>query len=213
MQRVAIFGGTFDPVHWGHLLIAEMALNQAGLDQVLWVPTHHPPYKAQQSLSSFTHRLEMIRRAIAEYPTFALSDLEANRTEASYAIDTFTELSQVHPNTDWYWLIGLDAFQSLPKWRGSTQLVAQCGWLVAPRNCEGQVNSQLEQQVAALIALQTVQLRWQLLHMPQIAVSSSLVRQYCKAGRSVKYLVPDAVRTYILEQRLYSREADRSVKN
>jgi len=96
MQQLAIFGGTFDPVHWGHLLVAETALHQIPLDQVIWVPSLNPPHK-QAAL--FEHRLEMVRLATTDNPAFAVSLVEANRCGTSYAINTLIDLSAFYPNT------------------------------------------------------------------------------------------------------------------
>ena len=96
MQKVAILGGTFDPIHWGHLVMAETALQQAALDQVIWVPTHIAPHKSQQPGSTFEHRLQMVQRAIADHPAFSVTQVEANRVGPSYAITTLQDLQKLH---------------------------------------------------------------------------------------------------------------------
>ena len=132
MPNVAIFGGTFDPVHWVHLLIAETALDQFHLDRIIWVPTFRPPHKAPP-LVSFEHRLAMVSSAIADHPAFCVSAVDSQQQGTSYAIATFNALQTTEPSACWYWIIGNDAFRSLPKWRASQTLAAQCIWLVAPR--------------------------------------------------------------------------------
>ena len=256
MPKIAIFGGTFDPIHWGHLLIAETAFDQFQLDRVLWVPTFRPPYKAHPLLA-FEQRLEMVQRAIADHPAFTVSAIDGQQTGASYAIETFTALQALEPHAQWYWIVGNDAFQSLPKWYASRALIAQCIWLVAPRALEGEevrgerdegmrgedgkgkgtrnqesgvnvisatgkaeVNafrSKLTQNSKPLTSLSphpptlsphslnpsSPHLHWHELHMPSVAISSSLIRQRCHEGRSIRYLVPEAVHSYITEQNLY----------
>ena len=207
LPKIAIFGGTFDPIHWGHLLIAETAVDQFQLDRVLWVPTFRPSYKAHPLLA-FEQRLEMVRRAIAHHPAFTVSAIEVAALDgqpagASYAIDTFNALQSLEPNALWYWIVGHDAFQSLPKWRGSQSLITQCIWLVAPR-AEDEGGKGWEEPSAISHRLMDLPaLRWHLLDMPSIGISSSLIRQRCQDGRSIRDWVPETVHSYIAEQNLY----------
>jgi nicotinate-nucleotide adenylyltransferase len=206
MQRLAIFGGTFNPIHWGHLITAEAALDQAQLNRVIWVPSNHPPHRTASELLSFQHRAEMVKRAIADHNAFFLSTLEQDKPGNSYAIDTFTNLQTLYPNSQWFWLVGLDAFQSLPRWYRGQEMADQCCWLVAPRivtETDVEIASLACQHIADRLAQQSVKLHWQLLQMPLIGISSSLIRQYRSDRRSIRYLVPDPVQTYILEQNLY----------
>lgn len=196
MQKLAIFGGTFNPVHWGHLLMAEIAIDQFALDQVIWVPTYHPAYKPASDLLSFQHRTEMVRRAVVSHPQFSLSTIEQNQSSPSYAIDTLTNLQKIHPNSEWFWIIGFDAFRSLPHWHRRQELVSQCRWLVAPRRKSGDCRGGTAREIA-------LKLDWQLLDMPQIEISSSLIRERCCDRRSIRYFVPESVRHYILQQNLY----------
>jgi nicotinate-nucleotide adenylyltransferase len=216
MQSIAIFGGTFNPVHLGHLLLAETALRQCQLEQVLWVPTHCPPYKSKQKLASFTHRLAMLELAIADHAGFTVLPLEAQRSEPMFAIQTFQALQLLYPKTEWFWIIGLDALQTLPRWPGSSELAAQCSWLVALRQSQAlgqellvteppasRIN-QLVQQIADQVTLPPLQkFRWQVLKMPLLQISSSLVRQACRDRQSIRALVPESVRLYIQSHQLY----------
>ncbi|XHX76522.1 MAG: nicotinate (nicotinamide) nucleotide adenylyltransferase [Stenomitos frigidus ULC029] len=215
MPNVAIFGGTFDPIHWGHLLIAETALDQFHLDRVIWVPTFCPPHKVPP-LVSFKHRLAMLSSAIADQPAFNVSTIDSQQQGTSYAVETFNALQTLEPNACWYWIVGNDAFHSLPKWKDSQALAAQCTWLVAPRVQEqrGKRAARESREIgnnhpkastlppyshltppSALI--------WHHLEMPSIEISSSLIRQRCQDGRSIRYLVPESVRCYITEKLLY----------
>ncbi len=194
--KIGIFGGTFNPIHWGHLLVAETALDQFQLSGVIWVPTFRPFHKSVELLE-FEHRLEMVKQAIAHHPSFWVSDIE-QRQNKSYALNTLLNLEALHPQSDWHWIIGLDAFQSLPQWHKSTTLAAQCTWLVAPRNAQN--NSTICRQVADHFIGQTIPFHWQLLDMPQVEISSSLIRDYWQKGRSLRYLVPESVRHYINTQ-------------
>lgn len=202
-KKIGIMGGTFNPVHLGHLLMAECALDQFELEQVIWIPTYRPPHKAQ-SLLAFGHRWEMVKRAIADHPQFIASDIEQQRATVSYASETLVELNAKFPETCWYWIIGLDAFHTLPEWRNSCELVTQCIWLVAPRDQASTEKVCL--QVETEFVRQSIQLRWHLIQMPQIDISSSLIRHYCHHGRSLRYLVSESVRVYIQTNNLYQRD-------
>ncbi|HEY9728834.1 MAG TPA: nicotinate (nicotinamide) nucleotide adenylyltransferase [Chroococcales cyanobacterium] len=220
MEQLAILGGTFDPVHIGHLVVAQTALSQLGLDRVIWVPTRHPPHK--QSLA-YEHRRSMVEKAIAGNSAFAISPLDMDRAEPDYAIATLAYLQKVYPNQQWYWIIGLDSFQTLPLWYCRERLIPSCQWIVAPRFvpvadtttfCDRSDSSYKQQpttsdswlcqQVVRQLAAQNILIRWQLLQMPTLGISSSLIRQYCRQNRSIRYLVPDNVRAYITAQNLYT---------
>lgn len=219
MGRKAILGGTFDPIHWGHLLIAEAALSQIALEQVIWVPAHRPPHK---QVLSYEHRRAIVECAIADNPAFILDAPEISNAEPDYAINTLAYFQQAYPNQKWYWIIGLDAFQTLPRWYARDQLIPACEWLVAPRpvSIASQTTvvaeqektqtpndfhmSWLCQQVARQLASQNIVIHWQLLQMPPVGISSSLIRQYCRQNRSIRYLVPETVQTYIAIHKLYS---------
>ncbi len=247
MRKVAILGGTFDPVHWGHLLIAETALNQVALEQVIWVPTRCPPHKLA---AKFENRWEMVQRAIADHPAFTISPLAANRG-TSYAVQTLIDLKALYPNTHWYWLVGLDAFQTLPRWYRRQELASACDWLVVPRlvsaapvetmalsgageqgklfleqgeqgsrgsalcppGADGSLRrrnvtcTEVEsicKEVVQQLSAQCINIHYQLLQLPLLGVSSSLIRQYCRDGSSIRYLVPEAVRQYITKHNLYA---------
>jgi nicotinate-nucleotide adenylyltransferase len=210
MQKMAIFGGTFDPIHWGHLLIAEAALNQVDLDQVIWVPTRFPLHKSK--LTQFDQRWAMLSLAIADHSAFRLSPLQSDRLQPDFAIQTLTDLQNIYPQSKWYWIIGLDAFQSLPQWYQHNCLASACDWLVAPRwkFSEKEVIPEslsvnfLCEQVAQKFAHQNTVLHWQILQMPPNGLSSSLIRDYCRDRRSIRYLVPDPVRIYIATHQLYA---------
>lgn len=206
MQRLAIFGGTFNPIHWGHLIMAETALSQFALTQVIWVPAYSPGYKATMKIAAFSHRTQMLQLATASHPKFCISTIEQEQPTPSHAIDTFLGLRSLDPTAQWYWIIGLDAFQSLPRWYRQQEWVSQCKWLVAPRwSSTGEKENSLYQclEVVRQIESPAVALEWHLLDMPFVGIASSLIRQYCHTGRSLRYLVPDPVRAYIHQHHLY----------
>jgi nicotinate-nucleotide adenylyltransferase len=179
------------------------------LEQVVWVPSWSPPHK--QKTEIFKHRLEMVQRAITDHPAFTISIEAANR-QPSYPNETLIDIQVVYPNTHGYWIVGLDAFQTLPRWYRRQELAAECDWLVAPRIVSatpaGNIDQiQLCEQVAQKLAAESINIRWQMLQMPWVGLSSSLIRQYCRAGSSIRYLVPEAVRQYIATHHLYSQRS------
>lgn len=212
MQKLAIFGGTFNPIHWGHLVIAETALSQFALDRVLWVPTYHPPHKAAEIPLSYEHRVEMVRLAITDHPNFTVSPIEQKQTGKSFAITTLQALQSLYdaPDIQWYWIVGLDAFQTFPRWYAHQELARSCHWLVAPRQKQWGTNqfgtTELEMisaEVTHTLAAQSIHIHWQMLQMPMLGISSSLIRTHCQQQRSIRYLVPEPVRAYIKSHNLY----------
>lgn len=213
MKKVGIFGGTFNPIHRGHLLAAETALEQATLDRILWVPTPRSPYKSTVQTASFADRCEMVRLAIESYPHFGLA-VDAVLA-ATYAIETLQALQHCYGSWDWYWILGLDAFRSLPRWVSRRELIPQCTWLVAPRllgssslidTAAAEQFARLQaccQQVAEQLQTEAIEVKWQLLQMPMVQISSSLVRQRCQEQRSIQCFVPEAVQKYLEIHRLY----------
>lgn len=216
MQKLAIFGGTFNPIHWGHLLIAEAAFDQLQLDRVFWIPAYHPPHKeGTEALISYEHRLEMVQQAVIDHPNFEVSTIERERVGVSYAVDTLRALQKRYSNSEntaqWYWIVGLDAFRAFPRWYAHQELAANCIWLVAPRSTQSSIDPPdsigaevaIGAEVVEGLASRSIKIQWQVLQMPSIEISSSLIRAYCHQQRSIRYLVPEPVRRYILTHGLY----------
>ncbi|MEG4104600.1 nicotinate (nicotinamide) nucleotide adenylyltransferase [Microcoleus sp. S13_C5] len=237
MGKIAILGGTFDPVHWGHVLVAETAASQFALDRVIWVPDRSPPHKERPDLASFEQRREMLALAIGDRPDFLISPRSANPSDSSFAIDTLLYLQKLYPGDHrWYWIIGSDALITLPKWHRCCEIAGLCDWLVAPRPTQGdretaesgevgelsewgdcpggkplasagdrmqvQANA-VGRRVAEQMALLDVEIRWQVLSMPAIEISSSHIRRCCAERIDLRYLVPEVVGTYIAAHQLY----------
>lgn len=208
MQHLAVFGGTFDPIHWGHLLIAETALQQVSVEKVIWVPSLNPPHK---QAVAFRHRQAMLQLATQDNPGFTVSLVEKNRSGVSYAINTLIDLSACFPNTHWYWIVGLDTFQTLPRWYRGHELAQMCDWLIAPRLLSGENISQSEmicKQVKRQLGEQSPTINWHFLDIPLVGVSSSLIRKLYRTGKSIRYLVPEDVRSYIAAHNLYSEDSE-----
>lgn len=223
MQKLGILGGTFDPPHWGHLVMAEAACSQMQLDLVLWVPSARPPHKLADNLSGFSRRLEWVRQAIVDRPEFLLWEVEAGRYRTSYAIETLRDLQETYPDSHWFWIVGLDTFQSLPRWYNIRDIAPVCEWLVAPRPANNMLSltgkghpnfwsttypdTRLAcQEVARILNDRSISICWHLLEMPTIDISSSLIRRYCRDRRSIRYLVPESIRAEIETHPGFSRD-------
>jgi nicotinate-nucleotide adenylyltransferase len=189
-RRIGIIGGTFNPIHTGHLLIAQDALEQGRLDRVVFIPSASPPHKRAGNLAPAADRLRMIRLAIAGNQRFEVDDLEICRGGKSYSVDTLTELRRRQPCTEFYFIIGSDSLRELHLWREPDRLVKLCRFIVAVR--PGYEPVQRRVSVRPLIVRTHV-----------CDVSSSEIRARLARGRSIRYLVPDAVMEYIRRRKLY----------
>ena len=193
-MATGLMGGTFDPVHIAHLIIAEEALDSLGLDRVIFVPSARPPHKNGDDVTSVEHRLEMVRLAIGGNPRLELSDLEARRADPSYTIETVRQFRrELGDDEKLYFIMGADSLVQFFTWKEPTDLLAACEFAVAPR--PGVEPDGADPRIRA---------KAHLLDAPLIGVSSSDIRERVRAGRSIRYLVPPPVFTYIEEKNLYS---------
>ncbi|WP_018085561.1 nicotinate-nucleotide adenylyltransferase [Desulfurispora thermophila] len=196
---IGIMGGTFDPIHYGHLVTAENARHFFSLSRVIFVPAYRPPHKKQRRISPPEHRLEMVRLAIASNPHFTVSDMEISRRGPSYTIDTVLAMQQAYPAARLFFITGADAVLEILSWHRVTELLQNCTFIAATRP-----GYQLGQLRHNLSALPEVLLRRILtMEVPALAISSTDIRQRVREGRPVKYLLPEAVEDYIYRQALY----------
>ena len=204
--RLGILGGTFDPIHHGHLAIAEATREEVDLERVLFVPAGQPPHRPYPPGASADDRAAMIGLALANAPAFSLSRLELDREGPSYTVDTLTTLAAAEREAghepDLWFILSAEAFAEFPTWHEAERVLALCRLVVLPR--EGHAPPDLRALVARLPSLAG---RVALLDGPRIRLSASEVRARAAAGLSVRYLVPDAVAAYIADHRLY-RTAD-----
>jgi nicotinate-nucleotide adenylyltransferase len=200
--RWGILGGTFDPIHHGHLAIAEAAREELGLERVLFVPAGQPPHRERAPGASAEDRATMVGLAIAGAAAFEMSRLELDREGPSYTVDTLTALAAEREGggaaLDIRFILSAEAFAEFPSWHEAERVLALCRLIVLPR--EGHPAPDLPSLVARLPALDG---RVTLLDGPRIRLSASEVRGRAAAGLSVRYLVPDAVAAYIADHRLY----------
>jgi nicotinate-nucleotide adenylyltransferase len=196
--RIGILGGTFNPPHLGHLICAQEAHRQLQLDRVLLIPTRTPPHKLLRDDPGPRHRLELCRLAVGDDDRFAVSDLEIGRDGPSYTVDTLEELHATVQDSDLYLILGGDIATGLPQWREPERVLSLATLGVVDR--EGTPRTAIEAALDHLAGGERVQF----FSMPQIAISSTLVRRRLQAGQPVRYLVPDAVIDYMERHRLYT---------
>ena len=200
-MRFGVFGGTFDPIHIGHLIMAELAREMANLSRVMFVPAGQPWLKSDRAVSSAAQRVEMVRIATESNACFGVSTVDVERPGPSYTVDTIEALrSQWGQRSHLFVMLGVDAMLSLPEWKDPNRLVRECEFVVLPR-C-GVSRDELGRLEADIPAI-TDRLVW--LPVPEIGISSTDIRDRVSRGLSVRYLVPEGVEAYIREQGLYRR--------
>lgn len=187
IKRIGILGGTFNPVHTGHLLLAEGIKKKLNLDYVLFIPCYLPPHKRPVNLIPALHRLAMVRLAVKGNPSFKVSTLEIEREGVSYSIDTLEELHRLYKGkAEFFFIIGSDSLKEINMWKSIGKLMKLCKFVAVIRP--------------------GYRLRYKevkLLDLPTLPISSTDIRQFVKRGKSIRYLVPESVRAYILKNRLY----------
>lgn len=200
MPYVGILGGTFDPIHLGHLALAEGVMHLAGLDRVIFLPNRQPPHKLGRPVSAAVHRAAMVKMAIAGNPRFEYSDLELGRAGPSYTIDTVQAFQTLCPDWRLAFLAGLDSLLEITTWREYERLLTQADLLVVSR--PGFPTEQGEQMLHRLGPVLSRRIR--ILEIPGVAVAGTQLRRLAGEGYPLRYLVPEAVERYIQEQRLYT---------
>ncbi|MDO5715833.1 MAG: nicotinate-nucleotide adenylyltransferase [Tissierellia bacterium] len=197
MSRVGIFGGTFNPIHFGHLMISEYLREECDLEEVLFVPTGNPPHK--NTTVNAMERYHMVKIATADNPNFKVLDVETHRRGNSYTVDTIREIKKFEPR-DLYFLIGLDTLFELKTWKKIDLLAKEITFIVALR--PDYINhGQIRQEKKFL--RNHFGLNLEIIPTPLYEISSTELRRRLQEGKSVKYLIPDPVISYIEEKKLY----------
>ena len=202
---IVLFGGTFDPIHFGHLIIARSVGEQLAAARIIFIPSACPPHKSEAAITSTDHRLAMTRLAVDSEPGFEVSDCELQRSGPSYTFDTIAHFRRTLGNdAELCWIIGADSLGELVSWYRVGELVDACRIVTASR--PGFDDPDLVALSTVLSEAQVARLRENVLTTPRIDVSSTDIRRRVAAGRSARYLVPETVRAYIEDNSLY-REA------
>lgn len=199
-MRIGVFGGSFDPVHYGHLRLAEACREAAQLDQVLFMPAATAPHKRDLPLAPARDRVEMLKLAIGGHEAFVVSELELERGGVSYTVDTLTALKEVQPEAEFFLLMGADTFMDLPNWREPKRVIELALPLVV---CRGGMAPPTDAAFEWISEPRRTQIREAMVEMPVSEISSSGIRQMISMGKSVRYLVPRGVEKYVQVQGIY----------
>lgn len=199
MRKVGIMGGTFNPIHNVHLLLAQAAYEQFQLDEIMFLPSKRPAYKPLSELVDEEHRFHMIKLAICDNPHFSVSDMEFHREGNTYTADTLLELAQKYPETEFYFILGGDSLFELEKWSRPEVVMEKAHIVAAQRDDKG--NDRMVLKMKELNVKYNA--RIELLRIPRMEVSSRMLRERVKEGQSIRYFLPEAVRNYIKEHGFY----------
>ncbi|NLJ78640.1 MAG: nicotinate-nucleotide adenylyltransferase [Tissierellia bacterium] len=199
-KKIGIMGGTFDPIHNGHLILAEHSRINFGLDEVLFIPTGNPPHKDEDGISSDIHRYNMTLLAIETNPYFNISTMEMERQGNTYTIDTIRQLQEEYPSVDFYFILGSDSFSNIDRWKDYMKLVTLCEFIILKRSGTGE-DGELDMRVREFN--RRYNSSFHILNAPNIEISSTGIRNNIGMGLSIKYLVPEGVEAYIERERLY----------
>lgn len=202
-KKIGIMGGTFNPIHHGHLILAQTAYEQFHLDQILFIPNKNPYYKRLHSIVTEEHRSDMVKLAIAGNDAFAFSDVELQREGNTYTVETLRILTKEHPDTEYYFIMGADSLFHFESWKEHEEIFTLATLLVATRDSVSMNN--IESQIEYLEERYDG-VKIECLLAPSLEISSSGIRKMIKKGSSIRYLVPDAVAAYINENRIYLEE-------
>ena len=198
-MNIGVMGGTFDPLHNGHLIVAEEARTQVNLAEILFVPAGQPWLKTDTSISPAEHRVQMVRLTIADKPYFKLSTMEIERAGPSYTVDTIAELKgELGAGDELFFILGWDSLVELPQWWEPARLIEICHLVVVPR--PGYPAPDLNSLEAAIPGLSQ---RVMIMDGPEIDISASVIRDRVARGLSVHHLVPEPVNRYIKQYGLY----------
>ena len=201
-EKIAIFGGSFNPIHNGHLQVAKSALSECGLKKVIFLPNANPPHKNKEHIISAHHRYNMVALATDGFENFEISNYEMNSDKPSYTINTMRHMKSVY-NAELFFIIGADSLYTLNLWKSYKELICECSFIVADRNCtEGSNVSKEAQNIINQGG------RVHLLNMPKADVTSTMIREKISLGKDISAYVPKVVKDYIMSNNLYHTIAE-----
>lgn len=202
-ERIGISGGTFDPIHYGHLIVAEEIRESMKLDRVVFIPTGNPPHKVSSRVTGAEHRFGMVQCAIRSNPFFEASRIEIERAGLTYTIDTLEQLMSVYKeNTRLFFITGADVIPELLTWKDYRRLFSLCEFIAVLR--PGYKKDEFMRKIEVLKS--EYEAKIYTVNAPLIGISSTTIRERVKDGKSIKYLVPEGVEEYIRSNGLYKQE-------
>ena len=202
-RKIGIMGGTFNPIHNGHLILGQTAYEQFGLDEILFMPNKKPYYKKMSKNVTDEQRCDMVKLAIENNDAFTFSDIEVLRDGVTYTVDTLRILTEQKPDCEYYFIMGADSLFHFDSWKEAGEIVKMAVLLVATR--DSMATFDIESQIEYLQS-EFEDARIECLFSPSLEISSNQLRKRCKEGKSIRYLVPDSVAFYIQEHNLYMEE-------
>lgn len=218
-MKLGIFGGTFNPIHYGHLKAAEEVRERLDLNKIIFIPSGNPPVKTEE-LADAEHRYKMVELAIARNSFFEISDIEYKRPGKSYSVHTMEELRNIYHDTILYFILGIDTFLDIPNWWQPERLISLTDFVIIPRSSFRFIDlssspyiyadkGNLERLDRAEVESYTAKLRTNrdliALRLPVIDISATEIRRLAKEGKSIKYLLPESVESYIIANNLYKK--------
>lgn len=205
-MRIGLMGGTFDPVHLGHLLIAEVARAEFSLDRVIWIPAGDPPHKHGVTITPQEHRYAMVILATASNPYFEVSRLELERRGPSYTLDTILHFAHQRPGDELFFITGADAIQEILTWYRHDDVIAACRFIAVTRPGYdlARLSAVLPPEYLARIDA---------LMAPGVDISSTMIRSRSRTGDPIRYMVPDSVDSYIAKHALYAERERKPLRS
>lgn len=197
-KKIGIMGGTFNPIHFGHLLLGETAYEQFSLDEVLFMPTKNPYYKNLGNTVTEEDRVRMVKLAIKDNAHFTFSGEELNREGTTYTVETLQNLTRKNPDCEYYFIMGADSLYHIESWKDTEEVLRMAVILVAGR---GDLSSSLSSQIEYIENKYDASIRF--LNSPSLEISSNDIRRRIRTGESIRYLLPREVEEYIYEHKLY----------
>lgn len=194
-RKIGIFGGSFNPPHIAHLIIAETIRDQFSLDEIIWIPNYIPPHKSTAGTQDALHRLQMVQKTISGHEHFSLSTIEVDRKGTSYMLDTISLLQEAQPDVLYKLIIGGDSLNDFMTWHKPLEILAKVPIIVYNRTGIDTKNAEVQQHFSDRISYASA---------PMMDISSTAIRERVAQGYSIRYLVPDKVRHYILKHNLYT---------
>lgn len=200
-MRIGLFGGTFDPIHLGHLILAERCREEAGLEQIWFVPSYAPPHKSERTITRFEQRCEMVALATTGQPAFRVERIEKELPPPSFTSETLAELQARHPEHEFSLVIGGDSLRDFSTWHEPQRILELARLVAVPRPGAIPVTPE---ELAGQLGLPPERVRLTLVQCPAIAIASREIRARIAAGKTVRYLVPRSIEEYLRERKLYA---------